>query len=170
MPEMPEPSNPVKPPPPRAVGLTLVALQLGLFVLTLRPPSIPGLPQFLDAPPEPWRLVAGIACGLVGAIFLGLGALHLGDALTPDPTPKDDTELVDSGVYAWVRHPIYTGFALMALAITLYAGSSERILFCTALWIVLDVKSRVEERYLLARFADYAAYRERVRRLVPFVY
>jgi len=77
---------------------------------------------------------------------------------------------VQTGVYALVRHPIYSGLTLFALGYSLIWTSMAALVATAALFLLLDMKARREERWLQEKFDSYGRYRARVRRLIPFVY
>ncbi len=99
-----------------------------------------------------------MAAGTVLAVFAVTG---LGSSLTATPAPLASATLRTGGVYAHVRHPIYAALLLIALGWSLV--SSPWCLALTAvLALVLDLKRRVEEDFLLATYPGYAAYRAAV--------
>lgn len=112
------------------------------------------------------RLAAVVAGAAGGALVLG-GSASLGHSLTPNPRPKRGATLRDNGPYGLVRHPIYGGVLLSALAWSLWF--SPAALGPTALTAaVLDLKSRREEAWLAKRYPSYARYRARVpKRFLP---
>jgi protein-S-isoprenylcysteine O-methyltransferase Ste14 len=122
-------------------------------------------------PPSPlpvWVGGAGIALGLAIGV---LGATSLGPALTALPRPASSSPgVMSSGIYSWVRHPIYGGVLLGALGWTLL--SSLAALVPLVLLATLFVfKARREETWLIARFPDYADYRNQVRRrFIPLLW
>jgi protein-S-isoprenylcysteine O-methyltransferase Ste14 len=109
------------------------------------------------------------ALTLAGILFAWWARIYLGRLWSAAITRKEDHRVVDSGPYAWVRHPIYTGLivALFATAaaqatVTAFLGAG---LIALGLWL----KARMEERFLAAELGDaYEAYRRRVPMLVPF--
>ena len=107
---------------------------------------------------------------LVGFVLLLAGARRLGANLTPLPYPIAAGVLVDRGIYAWVRHPIYGGLMLMAAGWAFRRGGGLTLLYALLLVTVLALKSRREETWLLARHAGYDTYRRRTRRFLPFVW
>jgi len=122
---------------------------------------------------DPW-LVAGrlggaglVAAGLVAA---ALGLVSLREILTAVPRPVEGGRLIESGIYGLVRHPIYTGIIAAAAGWGLVTASLPALLVALALGLFFDLKARREEAWLLAAYPGYAAYRRRVRKLVPFVY
>lgn len=113
---------------------------------------------------------AGLALLALGFAVCAVAALHLGNNLTPLPHPKDDATLVTGGLYRLVRHPIYFGVLLLALGWALFVQGWLTLGYAALLFVFFDIKSRKEEAWLTARFPEYAAYRQRVRKLVPFIY
>lgn len=69
-----------------------------------------------------------------------------------------------------IRHPIYTGLSLCAFGWSLLHGSVLSLICTLALVVFFDIKARREERWLAVKFDGYAAYRQRVRKLIPFIY
>ena len=122
---------------------------------------------------DPWRTLGGVAgAGLValGAVGAVLGVVGLRENLTAVPRPIEGGRLIDSGVYGLVRHPIYTGIVTAALGWGLATASPTALAAAVLLGCFFDLKARREEAWLLAAYPTYAAYRTRVRKLVPFIY
>ena len=119
----------------------------------------------------PLRL-AGVFVGIVliigGSVLAFRGVVDLGGALTPLPRPRDGAELVETGAYAFVRHPIYGGLILAAFGWAIVQASIVAVALAAVLAAFLRVKSAREEAWLQQRFPAYAAYRARTRRLIPW--
>jgi protein-S-isoprenylcysteine O-methyltransferase Ste14 len=143
--------------------------QLALMALVfVGPRTAPGLPPW---PPAVARAATwlGAALALAGGLLFVAGAFRLGGNLTPLPRPKDDATLVQSGPYALVRHPIYSGGLGLAFGYALLVHGSLTLLWALVILVFLDVKSAREERWLVEKFPEYPAYQRRVRKLIPFV-
>jgi protein-S-isoprenylcysteine O-methyltransferase Ste14 len=112
----------------------------------------------------------GLALMAGGAALLGRGLMDLGGNLTPVPHPRDDAQLVETGVYALVRHPLYGGLIATAVGWSLVSASPLALLMCAVLVIFFDLKSRREEAWLRERYPGYEAYMTRTKRLLPWVY
>jgi len=114
--------------------------------------------------------VVGALLAVAGAVLAAMAARALGRSLTPFPRPSERGEIVERGPYRVVRHPIYSGGILFFSGFSL-AFSPAALILTAALAAVWGLKSRVEERLLLASYPGYAAYCTRTRsRLVPFVH
>lgn len=116
-----------------------------------------------------WRAGLGLALLGAGLAFAVWARTHIGRNWGTPMTRKDEPELVTSGPYRLVRHPIYSGILLAG------AGTAVALswtwLIATALAAIYFVYSAfVEERYLTEQFPDsYRAYKKSTHMLVPFV-
>jgi protein-S-isoprenylcysteine O-methyltransferase Ste14 len=108
---------------------------------------------------------------LVAGVVLGAwGLLMLRTALTPLPYPRDGAQLVETGAYRLVRHPIYGGIIIGALGYGLLMASPVAILGALVLLGFFRLKSAREEVWLMAVYPAYGTYRARTPRLLPFLY
>jgi protein-S-isoprenylcysteine O-methyltransferase Ste14 len=152
-----------------ARGEWYVVIQIVLFVVVaFGPRQVEGLvwPSSVGTT----ATVVGVALMSVGAVLLSLALGKLGRNLTPLPYPKDDGALVQTGAYRFVRHPIYTGGVALAVGWACFVHGTLTLAYALMLFVLFDVKSRREERWLVAKFSQYPAYQKRVRRLIPFLY
>ena len=78
---------------------------------------------------------------LAGGAEAGLGIRHLGDALTPLPHPRADAELVESGIYRLVRHPIYGGLIVASVGWGLVTASVVALVLAGGLGLFFLLKS-----------------------------
>ena len=117
--------------------------------------------------PAPASSVAGAALIAAAAAYGSYGARSLGRNLTPLPEPKPDGELVTSGVYAHVRHPLYASVMSAGLGWALLWRSWPALILAFLQVVFFREKARHEEARLRARFSEYAAYAKRVPPFVP---
>ena len=122
------------------------------------------------APPKGLLMWFGYGIFILGIIIALIAAINLGKNLTPLPRPKDNAELVQAGLYRWVRHPIYFGVIVLSIGWGLIQQSTLVWLYVVIIAIFFDIKSRKEERWLVERFPAYADYQGRVRKLIPWIY
>ena len=135
------------------------------------------LPQWHPAGWNEWpiaityvRGAIALALALFATILLGKGLLDLGENLTPLPYPREDSSLVQTGVYGWVRHCLYSGLIFGTAAYSLWTLSLPHAAATALLFIVLDLKARKEEAWLMERFPGYADYQQRVSKFIPWLY
>jgi protein-S-isoprenylcysteine O-methyltransferase Ste14 len=115
-----------------------------------------------------WGIAAVLA--IVAIAFLLKGVIDLGASLTPLPYPKEDGQLVQSGVYGVVRHPLYSGLILAALGWSLYSFSLVHLIATIVLFVFFNAKAMREEAWLAEKYPDYSGYQQRVKRLIPWIY
>ena len=115
--------------------------------------------------------------GLMGGIIMGIGGLtglagvaSLRSGLTPFPKPRDQSRLIQTGIYGLMRHPLYTSVIVTAVGWGLFRQSWLALAAAGLLALFFDRKARHEEAYLRGQFAVYREYERRVRRFIPFVY
>ena len=114
--------------------------------------------------------IAGVTAVAGGVALIAGGIVGLRRQLTAYPRPVDDGRLIEDGAFRVVRHPMYGGGFLLALGLGLLTASVATLVCALLLVLFFDLKSRREEAWLTEVFADYAAYRHRTPRLIPWVY
>lgn len=123
-------------------------------------------------PPAPWLAWGGGALAVLG---VGLTTLAVWENRFATPNVQDQTasgqHVVTTGVYAFIRHPIYAGYFLLIGGQALWLGSTTAALIGDGVYLASSLwRIAVEERDLRARLPAYAAYARQVRgRLIPFV-
>ena len=118
------------------------------------------------APWEFWTTAFVTAAGLGFAVW---ARLHIGRDWSGIVTIKEGHELVTTGPYAIVRHPIYTGLLLAFAGSAMARGEWRGVLALAIAWAALWRKLRLEEKWMLELFGErYAEYRRRVPALMPF--
>jgi len=120
--------------------------------------------------PISFQLPVAVALFTLSAITGVAGVVALGKNRTAFPTPLPDSELISTGIYRVVRHPLYLSLMLWAISWGLFWRSTVGIGFAVPVAIFFDLKARDEERRLRANHPEYADYARHVRRFVPGVY
>ena len=112
-----------------------------------------------------WLLVVLVACGFA---FCWWARIHLGQMWSANITLKEEHRIIDTGPYALVRHPIYSGVLLSAWATAAARGNEQGFLGAALMTLGFYLKARREEQLLIAELgAPYEAYRRRVPMLLP---
>jgi len=115
-------------------------------------------------------ILAGAVLFLAGGIIGVAGVVVLGGSRTPFPCPPAGARLVQRGVYAWMRHPLYTSVMLASFGWALIWQSWPAGLAAVVLAVFYDAKARHEEHWLREAFPEYPDYQKRVRRFIPGIY
>lgn len=149
-------------PPNRNVARRFVIVQFVILIALVLVGNSVG-PQLRQFP------IFGFMCVGLGLLGLFLSASNLGRTLTAMPIPKSDGELCTSGIYGFVRHPIYSFVLLLCLGLCLQSGSVYKYLLTFLLAVLFYFKSNYEERYLFQKYPEYEAYSQRVPRFIPFI-
>lgn len=113
-----------------------------------------------------WTSLAVLVAGLGFSVW---ARVHLGRNWSGAVTVKQGHELIRSGPYHYVRHPIYTGILTAVTATAICAGTLRAVLGLAVIAAALIVKLRAEERVMRATFpGQYEKYCEEVPALIPF--
>ncbi|MBD2040927.1 methyltransferase family protein [Microcoleus sp. FACHB-672] len=115
-----------------------------------------------------WGIAAILGVGAFVLIIKGL--LDLGSNLTPLPYPKENGQLVQTGIYSLVRHPLYSGLILAALSWAIWQQSLFHLAGAAVLLVFLNAKASREEAWLSQKYPDYPNYQNRVKKLIPWLY
>ena len=112
---------------------------------------------------------SGLALLVAGLAFAAWARVHLGRNWSGTVTIKEDHELIRSGPYAYVRHPIYTGILTAVIGTAVCSATLRTALGLAIITAALIVKSRTEERFMRKAFpGQYEKYCEEVPALIPF--
>lgn len=114
-----------------------------------------------------WMIAMGSILFVVGAYFGITAVIVLGRNRTPYPQPRDGSELVQRGIYARVRHPLYTSVMLVSFGWAAIWQSSPSLAAALTTMAFFHAKARREERWLSKRFPGYPDYAKRVPRFIP---
>lgn len=148
---------------PHLLGKLLVTLQFGLLTV------LAGMCLQQVAVQSPGTVSYAL---WLASVLLGLWTLSANRPgnFNIRPEPRTKGHLVKTGPYRWVRHPMYTSVLLLAAGASAWLANTTGLILWLALLVVLILKLRLEEVWLIKRYAEYARYREQTWRLVPGMY
>lgn len=121
----------------------------------------------IDEPTPPALYYTGATLIAIGLSILLLAGLQLGHSLTANPVPKEKAQLVRTGLYARMRHPIYTGLLIATFGSVLQQPAPVKIGFWVLFILLIWNKAKFEERLLSQKFSDYGAYSKTTGRFFP---
>ncbi len=108
--------------------------------------------------------VAGIVLGLQAILTMRIGNFNIA------PLNKPDGQLITSGIYSVIRHPMYLAQWLAMVGLVADYFDWWRLMVLLILTLTLQIKLHFEERQLKQHFAGYAEYTERTRKFIPYIY
>jgi protein-S-isoprenylcysteine O-methyltransferase Ste14 len=129
-----------------------------IVVIGFTGPIVPGNPVFL----------VGAVVGVLLMIW-AIGTMRLSN-LNVMPDLKANSILVTSGPYRLIRHPMYAAILLITLALVWNHPTLWRAGYWLVLLIDLHFKLIYEEKLLLGKCPQYSDYKQRTKRLIPFIY
>jgi protein-S-isoprenylcysteine O-methyltransferase Ste14 len=147
---------------------------IGLLVLAAFLLSAPRIPVPILSerfvPPSLGSFATGAALTAAGLLFAVWARRHIGTNWSGTVTLKKEHQLITSGPYSIVRHPIYSGILLGFVGSAIAIGEWRGILAVVIALLSFLYKLRLEERWMREHFGDaYRAYCRRVRALIPFI-
>jgi protein-S-isoprenylcysteine O-methyltransferase Ste14 len=145
-----------------------IPVGLGWWMLAV-PQLFPAFDRIV-LPRTVFSQIIGVAICVYGLFFTLWARRTLAGNWSSDVTFKRDHELIRTGPYRFVRHPIYTGLLLMCLGTAIEIGKLRGAISLVLVGLGFWIKSRQEERLLRRHFPDaYPVYQQEVKALFPFV-
>jgi len=142
-------------------GWLFVAIQ-GVILVALI--VIPGS----DAWPTPsWVHAVATVAIFGGLALIGVASLKLGPGITPTPMPSSMGRLTTTGLYQWMRHPIYTGVLTIVIGMVAQSGNWVSLAIGFGAFAFFSVKARWEEARLAERYDGYREYAQHTPRFFP---
>jgi protein-S-isoprenylcysteine O-methyltransferase Ste14 len=129
---------------------------------------LPGRLNVRFLPQGSWIADLGIAVTLAGLLISIWARASLGRNWSGTVTVKVGHQLIRSGPYRWVRHPIYSGLILATIGTAANIGQVRGLVAVALLYIAFIVRTSVEERFMVSTFGDeYQEYRKISGRMIP---
>lgn len=149
-------------------SLWLVTLGM-IAVFYLSPAEFIYLPVSL--PRSAWMAYSGLGLVILGTILFVWARRALGKSYSGHVSVKVGQALVESGPYRLIRHPVYAGYLLMAIGISLGYSSLMGMVSVLVLLPGLIYRMKIEEQFLAEHFGeDYQQYFGKTKRLIPGIW
>ena len=150
----------------------IIPTGLGVYLIFNRPEILKRMglwwPLLSD---QMWLGLLGVTLTAAGLLFAIWARLYLGQNWSGQVMVKEDHELIRSGPYHFVRHPIYSGILLALAGNTLCLRNLWAFLGLALAWLGLWIKSRLEERFMVATFGtQYEDYRRTTGAILPHLH
>jgi len=144
---------------PKIVSLALVAAQFTLIIAI----CMRALPAVSSTAVIPGAVLIAIACALALAALYTLKMSNL--SVMPEPVSQG--ELITTGPYKSIRHPMYTSVLLGCAGMFLLNINSISAVLLALLCVVLTLKIKREEALLMQAYDGYGDYKKRTSALIP---
>jgi protein-S-isoprenylcysteine O-methyltransferase Ste14 len=155
----------------RLLNLGLIGLAISLIVLDPRLYDLHGLLSRRILPKGIAVSLVGLATLVSGLSFMVWARRHLGRYWSARIRVMEDHQLIRTGPYHLLRHPIYFGGLVAVLGTAMVAGQLRGLVALVFTLIAFVRKIKLEETGLRERFGSaYVEYQKRVKALVPFIY
>ena len=105
----------------------------------------------------------GLIIIIVASIIMILAIKDLGNNLSPFPRPKANGNLITSGIYSFIRHPMYYSLILFSFGFLIIKLSFYYLCLTLSLILVIKYKIILEEEYLNNKFKNYFFYKDKVK-------
>jgi protein-S-isoprenylcysteine O-methyltransferase Ste14 len=144
-----------------------IPLAIGIFLTVFW--RMPLFQQTLPlGTPSPFAAGIGLVFTAAGLCFAVWARMHLGKYWSGRITLKENHRVIQTGPYALVRHPIYSGLILALFGTAIILGTISAFAGFAFMLISLVRKLKIEETWLCSQFgAEYESYRNRVKALIP---
>ena len=100
---------------------------------------------------------------LIASFIMLLAIKDLGSNLSPFPRPIANGDLITSGIYSFIRHPMYYSLILISFGIFIINLSFYYLCLTISLTLVIKFKIILEEKYLNNKFKNYLFYKDKVK-------
>jgi protein-S-isoprenylcysteine O-methyltransferase Ste14 len=157
---------------PRAEGLPIMialrvtglALWLAVFAYLINPAWLAWSQVDLPA----WLRWLGLGLGVLADLFSYWVFSNLGNNVSPSVATRNAHQLVTSGPYQWVRHPLYSMGMIAYMGFALLAASWFIALMAVLVFVILMIRVPQEEAHLIEKFGeDYRSYMARTGAFLP---
>lgn len=141
--------------------ILFVSFQLFILVLFFT------LPMWWRFNVNDFVFISGWIIAAAGPLIIIWASINLGRSISPFPTPTEKGVLITDGIFKFIRHPIYSGFLLLLIGLSISTGSLSRILITLLAMIFFSIKASYEERRLMKKYPGYFQYKERTGKFIP---
>jgi len=144
-----------------AYEIILVFLQF--FFISLHFFKWEFIPQKQIIQVSPFSYFVGFLIIIIACIILLVAIKDLGRNLSPFPRPIKNSNLVKTGIYRFIRHPMYYSLIFISFGVFITKLSIYYLFLTTTLGLIIKFKIALEEQYLINKFNSYLIYKNEVK-------
>ena len=141
----------------------ILVVILQLFIIILHFIKFEFIPKIEILPVNSIFSFVGCLIIIFASCVLIKGIKDLGSNLSPFPRPIANGNLITSGIYSFMRHPMYYSLILISFGIFIIKLSLYYLCLTLSLLLLIKIKIILEERYLNNKFKKYSFYKDKVR-------
>ena len=145
------------------VAYEIILVFLQFFIISLHFFQWESLPQKQIIQASPFSYFLGILIIIIAFIILLVAIKDLGRNLSPFPRPINNSKLVTTGIYRFVRHPMYYSLIFISIGFFIKKLSIYYLFLTTSLVLIIKLKIALEEKYLMKKFKNYLLYKNEVK-------
>ena len=121
------------------------------------------IPQIQIIQVTPFSYFVGFLIIIIALIILLVAIKDLGKNLSPFPRPINNSNLVTTGIYRFMRHPMYYSLIFISFGVFITKLSIYYLFLVTSLGLIIKFKIALEEQYLDNKFKNYLIYKNEVK-------
>ena len=144
-----------------AYEISLVFLQF--FIISLHFFELEFVPQKQLIQVSSLSYLVGVLIIIISLIILLVAIKDLGRNLSPFPRPINNSNLVTSGIYRFMRHPMYYSLILISFGVFIIKLSFYYLFLSISLALIIKFKIDLEDKYLKNKFKNYLLYKNEVK-------
>ena len=145
------------------VAYEIILVFLQFFIISLHFLQWEIIPQKQIIQVSPLSNLVGFLIIIFALIILFVAIKDLGRNLTPFPRPINNSNLVTTGIYRFMRHPMYYSLILISFGVFITKLSIYYLFLLISLGLIIKFKIDLEEQYLNNKFKNYLLYKNQVK-------
>ena len=144
-----------------AYEMILVFLQF--FIISLHFFKWDFIPEKQIIQVTPFSYFLGFLIIIISFIILLVAIKDLGRNLSPFPRPLNNSNLVTTGIYRFMRHPMYYSLIFISFGVFIIKLSIYYLFLTISLALIIKFKIALEEKYLMSKFKNYLLFKNEVK-------
>ena len=145
------------------VAYEIILVFLQFFIIGLHFFQWEFIPQKQIIQVTPFSYFVGFLIIIIAFIMLLVAIRDLGRNLSPFPRPINNSILVTTGIYRFMRHPMYYSLIFISFGVFITKLSIYYLFLSTSLGLIIKFKIALEEQYLNNKFKNYLLYKNEVK-------